>query len=97
MTGWFDEIFEEIENDIKHQTKEGYDASDLITLQGLLMMNYSNVGDRYYLSKITLEDSVNLRWAIQGIVKKISWALYHGNYKEMKWLEEFYKSYEDSL
>ena len=97
MAGWFDEIFEEIENDIKGQTKEGYEASDLITLQGLLMMNYSNVADRYYLSKITLEDSVNLRWAIQGIVKKISWALYHGNYKEMKWLEEFYKSYEDSL
>lgn len=97
MTRWFDGIFEEIEDDIKDQTKEGYEASDLITLQGLLLMNYSHVADRYYLSKITLEDSVNLRWAIHELVKKISWSLYHNNYKDMKWLEEFYKSYEDSL
>lgn len=97
MAGWFDEIFEEIEEDIKDQTKEGFEASDLITLQGLLLMHYSNAADRYYLSKITLEDSVNLRWAIHELVKKISWSLYHNNYKDMKWLEEFYKSYEDSL
>jgi len=97
MAGWVDEMIEEIENDIKNQTKEGYEVSDLITLQGLLMMDYSYVADvaySYDLNKATLEDIVNLRWSLNNLVKKISWSLYHGNYKEMKWLKEFHKSYE---
>lgn len=90
-------IIEEIVNDIKGQTKEEYDAGDLITLQTLLMQDYSKVTDQYYISNIHIDDCIAIKWAIRDLVKKISWSLYHGSYREMKWLEEFDKSYAESL
>lgn len=97
MYEWFKDLVEEIENDISDQTKEDYDADDLITLQNLLIYDLCKIIDHYYMSDINIDDFVALKFAIKDMIRKISWSIYHGYYKEMKWIEEFHKSFENGL
>lgn len=93
----FEFLFSEIEYDIINQTRGLYDAGDLITLQSLLMQDYTKVTDNYYINNINLDDCIALKLAIRDIIRKISWSLYHSNYREMMWIKEFHKSYEECL
>lgn len=98
MSEWFKNLVEEIEDDIIEQTKEGYDVGDLITLQSLLMYDLCKTNDQYYLSSDrNIEDLVSLKCAIKDMVRKISWSIYHGYYKDLNWLEEFHRSLEYEL
>lgn len=87
-------LIEDIEKCIRSETDFGYDAGNLITLQTLLMHNYTRITDHYYLNDINIDDCIALKWAIRDMIRKISWSLYHGSYREMMWIEEFHKSYE---
>lgn len=97
MYEWVKNLFEEIENDILDQTKEDYDAGDLITLQNLLIYDLCKIVDHYHMSDINIDDYVALKFAVKDMIRKISWALYHGSYRDMKWIEEFHRSYEAGL
>ena len=92
MTEWYINLHKEIKDDIINQTLEGYDVGDLITLQTMLMFDYAKVIDHYYYSDITVDECVALKSALRDINRKISWSIYHGSYREMIWIEEFYRS-----
>lgn len=97
MTDWFIQLYEEVENDIIDQTKIGYDAGDLIFLLNLLVYDLCKIIDHYYMGDIKIDDYVAIKFAIKDMIRKISWALYHGSYRDMNWIEEIHKSFEDSL
>lgn len=91
MYEWFKDIVKEIDNDITNQTKDSYDAGDLITLQNLLLIDLCKIIDHFYTSDINVDDYVALKLAIRVMIREISWSIYHGYYKDMNWIEEFHR------
>lgn len=97
MYEWFKDLYDEVESDINYHTKEGNYASELIVLQNMLIYDLCKINDHYHLSDINIDDYIAIKYAIKDVIRKISWSLYHDNYREMKWLDEFHKSYKESI